>query len=408
MSKQTHKYLRFPGRNYAFYWYDGKRIRLPGTYNSTESKQAYFEAMAQIEKAKIEEKKKPQLPKQQQITVVELVTAFLDHAKIYYRKNGKQTSTLKIYEISSRYLVEMFGNMKVDKFSQVELISIQEYLDEKINLSRKTVNSYITCIRNFFNRGVERGLVSHEVAGRLGFVKPLKEGRCKSSERPGRGIVSWDLVEKTLPYLPDVVRDMVLIQWETGMRPQDCCGMKWSQIDTSDDIWVYDLLKQHKTAQYGITRYIPLAKECQDILARYKDTPEDQFIFSPKRTVREQADKRSANRKTKVQPSQIRRKQIQQIRREDLVGDAYNANSLRNAVQRAAEKAGVMWCPYQLRHSYITYVANTQGENIAQTLMEHKSVRTARGYIHEDIEKIKILKDIARKMEKFRDNRKLK
>ena len=409
MSKQTHKYLRFPGRNYAFYWYDGKRIRLPGTYNSPESKQAYFEAMAEIEKAKTDEKKKPKLPKQQQMTVVELVTAFLDYGEIYYRKNGKQTSTFSNYVVASRSLVDMFGKWKIDNFTQNEIFELQNHLDERDDLSRGTVNEYITCVKKFFNWGAERGFVPVDVAGRLAFVKPLKEGRCLSYDLPDVQPVSWEVVEKTLIHLSRVVADMLVMQWETGMRSQDVCWMKWCQIDSSDDIWIYDLKKQHKTSHYGITRYIPLNKKCQDILDRYKDTPEDQFIFSPKKNVKDLADKRSANRKTKVQPSQIRRKQKQQVRREDLVGDAYAVNSYYNAVKRACKKAGVPhWFPNQLKHSFTTHVANTQGEQAAQTLRGHTTVKTTRIYIHEDIEKINKLKAIARELEKCRDNRTLK
>ena len=56
--------------------------------------------MASIQKAKIDEKKKPQSPTPQQMTVVELVISFLGYGKTYYRKNGEQTS-LKDIDLSS-------------------------------------------------------------------------------------------------------------------------------------------------------------------------------------------------------------------------------------------------------------------------------------------------------------------
>lgn len=45
LKNRTPKYCRFGTRNVAFYWQNGKRIFLPGTYGSCLSLVAYHRAM---------------------------------------------------------------------------------------------------------------------------------------------------------------------------------------------------------------------------------------------------------------------------------------------------------------------------------------------------------------------------
>jgi len=124
-------------------------------------------------------------------------------------------------------------------------------------------------------------MISHEIAGRLKFVESLKSGRTIAPDRPKRKPVSDAIIAQTLPHMSHVVRDMVTIQRETGMRPGEIFAMTWSQIDTSDDIWIY--MPRHKTEHHGIVRLVPLNAKCQSILDRYRDTPPEGIIFSPKR-----------------------------------------------------------------------------------------------------------------------------
>jgi len=127
------KYLRVASRNRGFYWKDGKRVYLPGLYNSPESLKAYKEQMDLIFEERLSEKTEPQTItlKTNQLTVAELVAAFLKWGETYYVKNGKPTGTNEDHELASRPLVELYGNFKVDKITQLELIAIQEFLVTK-------------------------------------------------------------------------------------------------------------------------------------------------------------------------------------------------------------------------------------------------------------------------------------
>ena len=211
---------------------------------------------------------------------------------------------------------------------------------------------------------------------------------------PKRKPVADSVVDATLKHLPPVVADMVQIQRVTAMRPGEVFSMTWDKIDQTDDVWIY--YTSHKAEHHGIIRPVPLPKSCQVILEKYRDTHTNGLIFSPRRTLIERAEMRSANRKTKITPSQLERMK-KQLRAYQYANESYNRYSNRTAIQRAAQKAGVeKWCPYQLRHTGATTVAHSLSKEDARLLLGHTSLVTTEIYVAENIEK---LKEIARKMD---------
>ena len=405
MPKQTHKYCRLTNRNIGFFWKDGKRVYLPGLYNSPESLAAYHNAMAEINEAKaneVSDKKKSNISVPIQtnakLTVAELVAMFLEWGKSHYVKNGKPTGANDQYYHASIELVKEYGHYVVTSFTQRELIALRNSMNVGGLLSRKTINDRLTRIKRIFNWGVSEGHYGCEIAKNLEYVETIRKGCTVLPERPKRKPVADSIVEATLPHLPPLVADMVAIQRFSGMRPSEVFSMTWEQIDTSDDIWIYT--PSHKTEHHDIDRFVPLNEKCQDIMAKYRNTAPDQIIFSPKRTMRERAaflaEKRSKGKNKKIQPSQIKRKMYKQVRGENLVNDTYTRHSYKNAIQRACKRAGVdNWTPYQLRHSSATEVANKLSKEDAKIILGHTDLRTTENYVHEEAEKVKA---VARKL----------
>jgi len=415
------KYCRVPEKNIGYFWKDGKKIYLPGKYGSPESKAAYDRAMASLLEERVDEKDeiKPSLPKitsTKDITVRELFVRFLKHAETYYMKNGKPTGEAEQFAYSLKIPKELFGDLKAAKFGKAELKFVQKEMIESGNLCRNTINKRIRKIKHVFKWAVEEDLIDEETALRISSVKPLKKGRTAAKDHPRRKAVKDTVIEATLPLLPRLVADMVQIQRLTGMRPDNIFSMTWDQIDTIDDdpdpVWIY--APSHKTEDHDIFLPVPLTSKCQSILERYRDTPKDKIIFSPKRTVRELAAEKAAKRKSKRQPSQVKRYNNKQTRREHLVGDTYNAGSYRKCIQcaikrynkaenEAAKKENrepvllPMWCPYQIRHTKASEVYRILGKEAVQALYAHTSVATSEIYIHETIEHIK---EIARALDK--------
>ena len=391
------KYCRVPQKNIACYWKDGKRVYLPGAFNSPESKEAYDAEMASLLSQRADElidKKRPATKTSNNLTVLELVVKFLEWGETHYVKNGKPTGTNKDFVKSSKVLVKLYGDLSVKKFAQKEMIHVQDYLVDQ-GLSRRTVNDYIRRQKRIFNWGVSRGIIDHTIADRLKYVEALRKGKTKAPDHPRRKTVPDHLVEATMPHLPPVVRDMLQIHCATGMRPSNIFSMTWSQIDTSDDVWIYT--PSHKTEHHDIELFVPLNAKCRSILARYMDTPKDAIIFNQRRTIRERVSERKAKRKTKITPSQEKRAKYQQVRREYLANEEYTRYSYRKAVVDACERAGIeKWTPYRLRHNFATQVASEYGKEAAQLLLGHTSSKTTEIYIHENIEK---LKELTRKID---------
>jgi len=419
------QYCRLSQKNIGYFWKDGKKIYLPGKYGSPESLEAYNKEMASLLEERVDKQvtvspksggkiKHPltEITVTKDLTIVELLHRFGEHAKTYYVKNGKPTGSAYQLKVASDPVKEHFADLKASKFTKLELKFVQERMVES-GLSRGVVNARIGRIRTIFNWAVEEGLIDEDVAIKLKSVKALKKGRTKAPDHPKRKPVADDVVEKTLLLLSPVVRDMVVIERETGCRPGEIFSMTWNQIDTSDDIWIY-MCDDHKTIPYDIIRPIPLRAKCQKILERYRDTPPDAIIFSPKRNAREQAAEKAAKRKTKRQPSQVKRYNNKSTRREHLVGDEYNRKSYLNAIKRGIsryDKTEIKaakeenrepvllekWFPYRLRHSAATETDHTLGREATRRLLGHTSDQMTDRYVHESIEEIK---KMAREMER--------
>ena len=159
------KYCRLSGRSIAYYWKNGKRIYLPGKFNSPESLQAYREQMDSLLEERVDKvagKKQLQTAtaekkKSDKLAILEMVAEFLLWGETYYVKDGMPTGTIKDYALASKPLVDMYGELLVEKFVQMDLIGIQDFL-VKSGISRGHINQRIKNIKRIFNWAAGRGL----------------------------------------------------------------------------------------------------------------------------------------------------------------------------------------------------------------------------------------------------------
>ena len=235
----------------------------------------------------------------------------------------------------------------------------------------------------------------------------MKKGKTSAYEKPKRQDVPDEVIERTLPYLLPMIRDMVLVQWLASMRPSEVFRMKPGEIDTTyktDDgmiIWMYtpgtnknSWREKYKAGEY--VRIIPLGKREQEIIApRLVGKSDNDHVLSPKESVNEYFSIRAAARKSKVQPSQVKRKEhnAKKPRRKDR--DCYDRSTYNRAIQRAINAANKclpeneqipLWTPYQLRHAAITEIVQQTGSlDIARAVAGQKSITVIQGYNHADV-----------------------
>jgi integrase len=220
---------------------------------------------------------------------------------------------------------------------------------------------------------------------RFAGVDNLKAGRTKAREYKDVEPVDNETVDKTLPFLPPIVADMVRVQRYCGMRPQDIRHIRACDIDRTGDVWVYRPYT-HKTEHHGKKLTKAIGFRAQAILTPYLlekvDTPEA-FLFSPRDTVRLQNIERRRNRKTfnkngEVQPSQRDRSNLDATRK---ARERYSSDSYNRAIARACKRAGMpVWTPNQLRHAAGTEATAHVSLEAAKEFLGHASITTTEKY----------------------------
>ena len=337
----------------------------------------------------------------QQISVDDLCFAYLRYAK---ENDPTHYSSIKT---AVEILLKNFTGQLVESLNGQSFLLLQAGFVQH-GVCRGYCNELMGYIRAMLKWGVLYDLVSLKVNEVAKLVPPLRKGKTTARENPKRQDVPDEVVNRTLPHLHTTIRDMVQVQRLAGMRPSEICRMKPGEIDmeyTTPDgmiIWMYtpgtnkNSWREKKQAGEYV-RIIPLGKPEQEIIAtRLTNKSDDDFVFSPKDTMQEKLAQDAAKRKSKVQPSQVKRKErnAKNPRRKDR--DFYESDSYRRAITRAITAANrhlpdgeriPMWTPYQLRHAAITDITlQTGNPDIARAFAGQKSLAVTMDYNHADVQ----------------------
>ena len=150
-----------------------------------------------------------------ELTVVELIAAYLPFTRTYYRKHGRPTSEAKAIIYALRYVNRFYGHKPVREFGPVALQTVMDAM-VKDDLSRGVINQNAGRIRRMFKWGVSRELISPGVHQALTCVRGLLRERTDARNFTVRP-VDDPIVEATIDHLPEVVADMVRLERLTGM-----------------------------------------------------------------------------------------------------------------------------------------------------------------------------------------------
>lgn len=195
------------------------------------------------------------------LSIDELVLLYFEFAKGYYVKDGQPTNEIVAIRAALRRLRAMYGSTPVSDFGPKAFKLVRDSLIQE-RLSRKYVNDSMARVTRMFRWAVAEELIAPAVFQALGSVPGLRKGRTNAKETAPIGPVSDDTVEATLPFLPEVVADMVRLQRLTGMRPAEVCILRPGDINRSGEIWTYRP-SRHKTEHVGKDRSIALGPKAQ-------------------------------------------------------------------------------------------------------------------------------------------------
>ena len=308
-------------------------------------------------------------------TVTELIVKYLEsvrhHSHFYSIRTAMKT------------LKDRYGTTDAEDFGPIALKDCRDQF-RAADYDRNYINVLTRYIVDAFKFGVANELVSEGVAVRLTFVKPLKPGDAR--ENAPREDVPDSEILKTLPHLLPTIRDMVILQRISGMRPSELFRMTLEQFVKRDpDGWVYMPFK-HKTQIHNKSRVIAFGKYEISILERHaRGKKPDEPLFSPQDAWYERAERMGAN-VTRMHSGY--NKYYSKC--------SYNTNIMRTIkkVNEQLRKAGrpesemiQHWTPYQLRHATATFLSLLMSRDDAATALGHSTVQTTRIYDHSEVEK---------------------
>lgn len=309
----------------------------------------------------------------QPILVRHLTASYREHAKTKY--SGNATERYRINKLCDE-IDEQDGDRLADSYGP-RALQAQRLRWIASGKSRRYCNRLTNAVIRLFKYGVSQELVSGSTWQNLKSVEALRIGQTEAPETDPVKPVAIDVVRKTAAQLSPVLKAMLRVQVATGMRPSELCNMKPCEIDRSGETWLYRPRK-HKNAGKGKTRAIPIVGDAREALTDYLNRDPESFCFSAAESMAWFRATQRANRKSKVQPSQVDRSKDNPRKQP---GDCFDANSFRQSIQRAAKRAGVaQWHPYQLRHLAATVVRDALGIEATQALLGHSQIAMTEHY----------------------------
>jgi hypothetical protein len=224
-------------RNQAFSKYRGKRY-YHGVWGSPEAEKSYKRFIATLLENPVmlqQPGKNADVPASD-VLVSELAACYFDTIE----KSRMHKSHVSHFKQVIGYLVDVYGELSVNDFSPKKLKAVRKQMVNAGTLCRNTINDYTNRIIRIFAWGVEEELAKTDV-NVLREVKALPKGEPGTFDHEEREPVPECVIAATLPFLPPTVAAMVIIQWLTGMRPNEVFNMRVGDIDRTrgNGLWYY-------------------------------------------------------------------------------------------------------------------------------------------------------------------------
>jgi integrase len=343
------------------------------------------------------------------ISVVELVVAYLEHAKAYYG-SGPRTEYANMFYVL-RPLRQLYGRHPAREFGPLQLRAVREKFIEADH-SRKHINQNVQRIGRVFRWAVSEGLIPPDVPQALAMVPGLRKGHTAARETKRVRPADDNLIDATLPHLPPVVRSMVELQRVTGMRPGELCIMRPCDVDRTREVWEFRP-GEHKNTNREQDRIVYVGPKGQTILRPYLLRNSEAFCFSPRDSECKRRGAAHAARRTPITcgnvPGSNRKR-----RPKRQPGDRYTPQSYLYAVRRACDKAFPVpkeiaddtaaaatwrkehrWRTSQLRHGLASRVRREFDIESVKVLLGHSQVNMSGHYAELDRRRaIKVAKAI--------------
>ena len=352
------------------------------------------------------------------LSVVELIAAYWNHAQSYHATPGGHPAELQHFKVALRELRRTYGATQVVDFGPLAMKAVREQF-VALGWSRNYVNDQTGRLKRVFKWGTENELVSGSVYQAISTIAGLRMGKTEALETEPVKPVPEDRVRAVLPLVSPQVAAMISLQMLTGMRPGEVCQMRPCDIDTTGKLWVYTP-GRHKTQHHGHHRAVYLGEKCQRVLQLFLARDPDAFLFSPAEAERWRLERRTAARKTPLSCGNRAGTDLAR-RPEKAPSSRYVTDSYRRAIeygcdaafppppelargegetiagwkarltpkqleQLKAWRAEHRWHPNQIRHNFGTFARKEYGLEAAQVLLGHKTLTVTQVYAEKNVE----------------------
>jgi integrase len=337
----------------------------------------------------------------QALCVVELIARYWKFASSYYCQNGRDTKVLPGIKCALRYLLIHYETTPAAEFGPLALKAVRQRMVDDGHC-RRYINDHVDRIRRMFKWAVAEQVLPVETYQALATVAGLRRGRTEARESEPVVPVEDAIVEATLPFLPEVVADMVRLQRLAGMRPAEVCMIRPIDIDRSNSPWEYTP-QHHKTEHVGRKRKVFFGPQAQGVLLKYLARAITDYCFRPSDSEAKRRAAQHEKRRTPMscgnRPGTNRKHQPKRW-----AGDCYLVDSYRRAIHRACAKAfpapkGIEndpaklkawhdehgWSPKQLRHAAATKIRRQFGLEAAQVVLGHSQANVTELYAQRDL-----------------------
>lgn len=376
---RTPKYRHHKPSGLAVVRLSGRDIYL-GPYETPESRSKYDQVVADwLANGRTLDVRRTATETQTAFAMCELMVAYLEHAKIYYVKNGRQTGEARNIHDALRPVMKLYSKLPVTEFGPRALKTVREAMVLG-GLARKCVNGRVNRIRRMFRWGVAEELVAPTVLQALQAVAPLKKGRSAARETAPVRPVQDEHIEAVLATVTSTIGAMIEVQRLTGMRPGELVMMRPCDIDQSGRIWTYQPAS-HKTEHHEIDRQIFLGPKAQMILQPFMRRDAQSYLFNPHETILE---RRKEQRMRSKKPG-VRERRSFSLRSLRRCQERYTTDTYYRAIARACERAGItVWGPNRLRHNAATLLRKQFGIEAARVILGHTSSAMTEVYAEMD------------------------
>lgn len=144
-------------------------------------------------------------PKEQDnLTVIELLSAYKRFAEKYYRKNGRVTREVGCVVEAGQFVKDIYGRTPAAEFGPLSLQVVQNKMIDA-GLSRGVINNHTNRIKRIFKWAVAQELIPPANLHALQAAPGLRKGRTDARETAPVQPVADLVAEATLPELSKVV-----------------------------------------------------------------------------------------------------------------------------------------------------------------------------------------------------------